>query len=42
MGRFNMGSTVILLFEKNRVVWDPALRCGSVLRLGESIGSLRP
>ncbi len=42
LGRFNMGSTVILLFEKNRVVWDPALRSGSVLRFGESIGSVRP
>ena len=42
LGRFNMGSTVILLFEKNRVDWDPALRCGSVLRLGASIGSVRP
>ncbi|HMD75289.1 MAG TPA: archaetidylserine decarboxylase [Steroidobacteraceae bacterium] len=42
LGRFNMGSTVILLFEKNRVGWDPALRCGSVLRLGASIGSVRP
>jgi phosphatidylserine decarboxylase len=41
MGRFNMGSTVILLFEKNRVDWDPALRCGSALRLGQSIGEVR-
>jgi phosphatidylserine decarboxylase len=41
LGRFNMGSTVILLFEPNRVDWDPMLRCGSALKLGQSIGSLR-
>jgi phosphatidylserine decarboxylase len=41
LGRFNMGSTVILLFEKNRVLLDPLLHCGSRLRLGQSIGRLR-
>jgi phosphatidylserine decarboxylase len=38
MGRFNMGSTVILLFEPRRAVWDPNLRSGSILRLGQTIG----
>jgi phosphatidylserine decarboxylase len=37
-GRFNMGSTVILLFEPDRMRWDPDLRSGSVLRLGRPIG----
>jgi phosphatidylserine decarboxylase len=40
LGRFNMGSTVILLFEANRAGWDPALRAGSVVRLGQSLGRL--
>ncbi|MGA2778419.1 MAG: archaetidylserine decarboxylase [Steroidobacteraceae bacterium] len=40
LGRFNMGSTVILLFEHDRVAWDLLLRCGSVLRLGQSIGRI--
>ena len=39
-GRFNMGSTVILLFEPRRAAWDPALRAGSVVRLGQSLGRL--
>jgi phosphatidylserine decarboxylase len=38
LGRFNMGSTVILLFEPQRVQWHPLLRAGSVLQLGQAIG----
>ena len=40
MGRFNMGSTVILLFPKERIAWDPALRSGSEVQMGEEIGRL--
>jgi phosphatidylserine decarboxylase len=40
LGRFNMGSTVILLFEPRRAAWAPALRSGSVVRLGQSLGRL--
>ena len=40
LGRFNMGSTVILLFEPRRAAGDPALRAGSVVRLGQSLGRL--
>jgi phosphatidylserine decarboxylase len=40
LGRFNMGSTVILLFEPNRMRWDPRLRAGSIVRLGEPIGRM--
>jgi phosphatidylserine decarboxylase len=40
LGRFNMGSTVILLFEPNRARWNPHVRAGSMVRLGESLGSL--
>lgn len=38
LGRFNMGSTVILLFEPNRTRWHPLLRAGSVVQLGQPIG----
>jgi phosphatidylserine decarboxylase len=38
LGRFNMGSTVILLFEPNRARWHPLLRAGSVVQLGHAIG----
>jgi phosphatidylserine decarboxylase len=38
LGRFNMGSTVILLFEPNRVRWQPHVRAGAVVKLGEPLG----
>jgi phosphatidylserine decarboxylase len=38
LGRFNMGSTVILLFERNRVEWHSLLRAGSVVQVGQPIG----
>jgi phosphatidylserine decarboxylase len=41
LGRFNMGSTIILLFEPGHVRWQEDLRAGRTVRLGESIGSLR-
>jgi len=40
LGRFNMGSTVILLFEPNRARWHPQLGAGSAVRLGQSLGVL--
>jgi phosphatidylserine decarboxylase len=40
LGRFNMGSTIILLFEPNRARWHAALRAGRVVRLGESLGRI--
>jgi phosphatidylserine decarboxylase len=39
MGRFNMGSTVILLLERGRVRWADTLRAGETVRLGERIGT---
>jgi len=36
---FEMGSTVILLFEKGRVKWDASLAAGSVVRVGVKIGA---
>ena len=40
MGRFNMGSTVILLFQRNRARWNADLAAGAVVRLGQSLGTL--
>jgi phosphatidylserine decarboxylase len=41
LGRFNMGSTVVLLFQKDRIEWDPALVPQAAVRLGRSIGRAR-
>lgn len=41
MGRFNMGSTVILLFQKDRARWLEDLRAGTVVKLGQSLGCLQ-
>ncbi|MDE2294759.1 MAG: phosphatidylserine decarboxylase [Gammaproteobacteria bacterium] len=37
-GRFNMGSTVILLFEPGRVALSAAIRAGIPVRMGQPIG----
>jgi phosphatidylserine decarboxylase len=41
LGRFNMGSTVILLFQKDRARWHAELRAGATVRLGQSLGYLQ-
>jgi phosphatidylserine decarboxylase len=38
MGRFNMGSTVIVLFPKGMMAWEPALGPGARVRMGERLG----
>ncbi len=40
MGRFNMGSTIIVLFADDKVKWDETLQADKVVRLGEKIGDL--
>ena len=40
LGRFNMGSTVILLFAARRARWHPGVHAGLSVRLGESLGTL--
>lgn len=40
MGRFNMGSTVIVLLPPGAAEWSPELGAGRTLRLGERIGVL--
>lgn len=42
LGRFNMGSTVVLLFERNRVHWDASMRPNATVRLGRPIARLVP
>ncbi len=38
MGRFNMGSTVIVLFAAGRVSWRPEFSTGVLMRLGQVMG----
>ena len=40
MGRFNMGSTVILLFPENSIQWEDDLICGKKIQMGEKIGEV--
>lgn len=40
MGRFNMGSTVIVLFGRDRVRWDPAVRPDARVRMGQRLGEV--
>jgi phosphatidylserine decarboxylase len=42
MGRFNMGSTVILLFPENSIEWSPSFVPGRIVRMGETLGHRRP
>lgn len=38
MGRFYLGSTVVLLFEPGRVEWLEGLKAGDPVRMGQAIG----
>ena len=40
MGRFNMGSTVILLFGPGKVRWERDLQPGMPVRMGQRLGKL--
>ena len=42
MGWFNMGSTVIVLFPKDRVRWLAGLASGTPVRVGQTLGQLQP
>lgn len=39
-GRFNLGSTVIVLFGKDAVEWNPQLQVNSMVKTGMEIGQL--
>jgi phosphatidylserine decarboxylase len=41
IGRFNMGSTVVLLFAPDRVTLERQLQHGTTMRLGQELGSIR-
>lgn len=38
MGRFNMGSTVIVLFGPQTVRWEPGLAAGATVKMGQRLG----
>ncbi|MFO0335686.1 MAG: archaetidylserine decarboxylase [Pseudomonadota bacterium] len=40
LGRFNMGSTVILLLPRGACAWEPAFVPGATVRMGTAIGRL--
>lgn len=40
LGRFNLGSTVIMLFGAGAVAWDAALKPDTDLRMGQAVGTL--
>ena len=39
MGRFNMGSTIIVLLE-NRAVWRQDMQSGDAVRMGQFLGQV--
>ena len=40
MGRFNMGSTVILMLANPEVTWEPRISSGSPVQMGRRIGAI--
>jgi phosphatidylserine decarboxylase len=42
MGRFLLGSTVVMLFPKGDLKFNPAWASGSAIRLGEAMASPHP
>lgn len=40
LGRFNMGSTVILLFGRQRIRWNANLSANAAVHMGQAIGTL--
>jgi phosphatidylserine decarboxylase len=41
LGRFNMGSTVVLLLAPGMATWDARLTPGAAVRVGQSLGTIR-
>lgn len=42
LGRFKLGSTVILLFPENTLEWEPSLTAGSPVLMGQALGNINP
>lgn len=40
IGHFNLGSTIIVIFPRDVVTWDPSLQPNSMIMVGHRIGSL--
>jgi len=41
MGRFNMGSTIIVLFGKDKAQWETGFKADKIVKLGELIGKTK-
>ena len=41
MGRFNMGSTIIVLFGKDKVQWDGEFKADALVKFGSRIGTVK-
>ena len=41
MGRFKLGSTVVLAFPENKAAFIESLQAGSRVRMGEAFGKIR-
>ncbi|MDZ4150724.1 archaetidylserine decarboxylase [Methylicorpusculum sp.] len=41
MGRFNMGSTIIVLFGENQIAWIEDFTSGQTVKLGQAIGQVK-
>ncbi len=41
VGHFKMGSTVIVLFQKNKIQWNLNFKSGQMIHYGEMMGALR-
>ena len=41
LGRFYLGSTAIVLFEKDKIVWDDYLKANSDVIMGEALGKVK-
>lgn len=41
LGRFNMGSTVIVLFGPGQIAWQEDLQAGQSVRMGQALGRFR-
>jgi len=42
MGRFNMGSTIIVLFAKDKIQWQAGFQAERPIKVGEQIGLISP
>ena len=38
LGRFYLGSTAVVLFEKDKMTWDAAFKANSTVVMGEAMG----